>query len=265
MAHPQQQTFIKKISILFEKEILSSNRILEIGSQNINGSVREFFKHASEYVGVDIGCGKDVDLVIPGELLELPNSWADICISTECFEHAKNWVDIFKNMIRITKPSGLVILTFAGYLRPAHGTIDSDLESSPFTTNYYSNLGPDSLIEQIKLGYLFSEHGFMVNSENWDTYFFGVRSNAMLSEPSNWNAIEQRLCRAHGQLGQVMTQFAKSQNLCRIYEAKCSMYEDTISAYKNEVELYQKKLEEIVNSKSFRYTKPLRFMRKLFA
>jgi len=145
MAHPQQLAYFERIRELFAAAFADAENILEVGSQNINGTVRDLFPVHANYLGLDIGRGKDVDLVIPGELVELPDGWADISISTECFEHAKNWREILLNMIRITKPQGLILLTFAGKGRTAHGTLDSDSFSSPFTTTYYQNLGPDDV------------------------------------------------------------------------------------------------------------------------
>lgn len=205
MAHPQQVAYFERIRNLFATVFADAETILEVGSQNINGTVRDFFAAHVNYLGLDVGRGKDVDLVIPGELVELPDGWADICISTECFEHAENWRDILLNMIRITKPQGLILLTFAGKGRAVHGTIDSDIFSSPFTTTYYQNLGPDDIAKAIAIGKYFSRHGFEVDSSAHDTYFWGIRNSDNLTDPdSDWETLERRLVRAQGQLGQAV-------------------------------------------------------------
>ncbi len=38
--------------------------LLEVASQDIDGSVREYFPSNSNWLGIDIGPGKKVDLVI---------------------------------------------------------------------------------------------------------------------------------------------------------------------------------------------------------
>jgi len=206
MAHPQQLAYFERIRELFAAAFADAEDILEVGSQNINGTVRDLFPVHANYLGLDIGRGKDVDLVIPGELVELPDGWADISISTECFEHAKNWREILLNMIRITKPQGLILLTFAGKGRTAHGTLDSDSFSSPFTTTYYQNLGPDDVARDISIGKYFSRHGFEVDSMAHDTYFWGIRNSDNPADPdSNWETLERRLVRAQGQLGQAVS------------------------------------------------------------
>lgn len=61
MAHIQQFRFIN-----FLRESMpnyfNSKKALEIGSLNINGSVRTFFTNC-EYTGIDVAHGKDVDIV----------------------------------------------------------------------------------------------------------------------------------------------------------------------------------------------------------
>jgi glycosyltransferase involved in cell wall biosynthesis/SAM-dependent methyltransferase len=206
MTHPQQLAYFERIQDLFGSAFANAENILEVGSQNINGTVRDFFAANTNYLGIDIGKGKDVDFVIPGELVELPDGWADIAISTECFEHAENWKDILLNMIRITKPQGLILLTFAGKGRAVHGTLDSDVFSSPFTTTYYQNLAPDDVARDIAIGKYFLRHGFEVDSIAHDTYFWGIRNNDNPADPdSAWETLECRLVRAQGQLSQAVS------------------------------------------------------------
>ena len=209
MAHPEQRLFFEELAKRFSTHFQTAQTILEVGSQNINGSIRDFFSEQSTYLGIDIGPAQDVDLIIPGELIQLPTGWADISVSTECFEHAKNWKDVLANMIRVTKPTGLVILTFAGFGRATHGTLDSEPESSPFTVSYYKNLVPDDIYQAIQIGQYFSSHAFEVNSEAHDTYFWGIRNNQEIeAEPDSIRTLEEKLVRAQGQLGQSIEKIA---------------------------------------------------------
>jgi hypothetical protein len=149
-----------------------------------------------------------VDWVIPGELVELSDGWADIVISTECFEHCKGWDRVFMNMARILNSGGLFIFTSAGTGRATHGTIDSDEYSSPFTTSYYQNLDVDQVVDKIKLGSFFSLHGFEVNSTSGDLYFWGVRSDIAFDQIENhWATPLDRLARAQGQLSQAAARY----------------------------------------------------------
>ena len=87
MSHPTQQEFITYCLSRFSSLVLTSEKILEVGSQNINGSIKDYFpnQNKKKWVGLDVGTGIDVDHTIPGELIQLPNGWADISFSSECF------------------------------------------------------------------------------------------------------------------------------------------------------------------------------------
>lgn len=213
MAHKEQQEYFQRLSISLASHFTAATRVLEVGSQNINGTVRPIFPNAKEYIGVDLGMAPCVDWIIPGELVELPDGWADVTLSTECFEHCRDWQKVFINMIRITKATGLVIVTCAGVGRATHGTLDSDEYSSPFTTSYYKNLSADDIVSRIELGAYFESHGFEVNSVSKDLYFWGIRSGLPISEIDNyWEDPMARLSRAQGQLGQAAARHASLQS-----------------------------------------------------
>ena len=81
--------------------------VLEVGSQNINGTYRSLFRAASEYVGVDLIDGKDVDIVLD-KPYEYPfeDDTFDLIISGNFFEHCRHpWLAI-KEMYRVLKKGG---------------------------------------------------------------------------------------------------------------------------------------------------------------
>jgi SAM-dependent methyltransferase len=229
MAHPEQQSFFEQLAILFPDHFVDNVNVLEIGSQDINGTVRDFFQPDANYLGLDLGIAKGVDWTIPGELIELPDHWARVCISTECFEHAATWPQILLNMIRITQENGLLILSIAGHGRAGHGTVDSDLESSPWTTSYYKNLGPDDITEKIRLGHYFKRHGFQVNSEAGDTYFWGIRSAACVNTfDDGWQSPLDRLARAQGQLSQAVNRHNEMKAQLKEMKAQLKRSEEAL-------------------------------------
>ena len=105
MAHPEQQAFFEEQVKRFKAFFDAADTVLEVGSQDINGSVRSYFNKRSKYLGVDLGLAKGVDLVVPGQLLELPDGWADIAVTTECLEHAREWRGIRGGTPRDSRPS----------------------------------------------------------------------------------------------------------------------------------------------------------------
>lgn len=162
MAHAEQMYFFQNVKhfipIYFKKK-----KVLEIGSLDVNGSVRVFFEDC-DYTGLDIGPGKCVDIVCKGEDFSSVAGDYDVVVSTEVFEHTENWDLIFLNMLRLMKPDGLLIFTCASLGRPQHGTQFSFPDAAPHvsgTTDYYRNLTADDFRDAFKLDYWFSNHFFV--------------------------------------------------------------------------------------------------------
>lgn len=89
-------------------------RVLEVGSLNVNGTVRDVFQPmASEYIGIDMTEGKGVDIVMNAhDLLDKfgPESF-DIVICSETLEHDnKPWVTV-PQLHALLKPAGILIVT----------------------------------------------------------------------------------------------------------------------------------------------------------
>ena len=265
MAHKEQNDYFKYLSNRFSDEINKASNILEVGSKNLNGTVRDFFGEDTNYIGIDLSYGDCVDTVVPGELIQLPNAWADIVISTECFEHAENWDKIFLNMLRILKPGGLIFLTFAGFNRPTHGTIDCHEGSSPDTNNYYKNLGANDIAREIELGRYLIRHSFEINSISNDTYFWGIRSNDDFN--AEFIPLEDLVARARGQLGMQIEKNLNFKKYIDKLEVQIHQLENQINQLENQNDQLEDQIDqlesqnmEILSSKSWRLTKPLRYL-----
>lgn len=174
MSHPQQIDFIRSVRDRFP-QFFTGVDVLEVGSLDINGSVRRFFEDCS-YIGVDIAEGPCVDLVALGNELDFPDESFDVVLSCECFEHNPFWWETFLNMVRMSR--GLVVFTCATEGRQEHGTTASNPECSPLTVeagwNYYQNLTVNDFSD-IPMSDWFTDYGFTVNTESCDLYFWGVR------------------------------------------------------------------------------------------
>jgi SAM-dependent methyltransferase len=176
MAHVAQSNYIASVKARLP-QYFKGGRVLEIGSLNINGTVRGFF-NAEEYVGVDIGKGKGVDVVSSGHLYDSEKLF-DCCISCECFEHNPFWKETFENMIRLCKSEGLIIFTCATTGRPEHGTSRTTPADSPLTIwkgwEYYKNLTADDFTSSMNMSDLFSQWIFDDNPRSCDLYFCGIK------------------------------------------------------------------------------------------
>ena len=67
MAHIEVNSFLNSFISSIEP-FYKRPKVLEIGSYDVNGSVRSNFKHVQEYVGVDLIPGPSVDVVSKGHL-----------------------------------------------------------------------------------------------------------------------------------------------------------------------------------------------------
>jgi len=170
VSHPAQLEFVASLKAQFPDYFVRKN-VLEVGSLNINGSIRPFFEQCI-YVGVDLGAGADVDVVARGEDLAYPNRSFDVVASCECFEHNPAWVATLKNMIRMS--SGLVFFSCATTGRAEHGTRRTSPHDAPFCGDYYQNLTEQDFREAFDLSE-FRQYAFSTNDQAHDLYFWGVK------------------------------------------------------------------------------------------
>ena len=175
MSHPAQHDYIRYVKNKFPDQFLNK-QVVEIGSLNINGTVRIFFDKCY-YVGLDVDEGKDVDVVCEGQKFNAPNESFDVAISCECFEHNPEWVATFKNMYRLVRPGGMIIMTCATTGRAEHGTTRTTPQDSPLTIglgwDYYKNLTEKDFREHFNIESMFRNFEFL--SQNTDLYFYGIK------------------------------------------------------------------------------------------
>jgi hypothetical protein len=176
MAHLEQQEFFTHLRNQVP-EAFTDVAVLEIGSLDVNGTVRDFFD-SSDYVGVDVGPGPGVDVIGRGEELTYPDNSFDVTVSAECFEHNPEWVATFRNMWRMS--STHVIMTCATEGRAEHGTRRSQPSSSPLTLHwdYYKNLTVDDFTKHFDLEAMFETYFFDHNRDSCDLYFYGLKKGS---------------------------------------------------------------------------------------
>jgi ubiquinone/menaquinone biosynthesis C-methylase UbiE len=86
--------------------------ILDVGSMDINGTLREFVPDSSSYVGADRESGPGVDVIL-GNIKYLPfdHDSFDLVISTSCLEHDPQFWTTFYEMCRVVKRGGFIYLS----------------------------------------------------------------------------------------------------------------------------------------------------------
>lgn len=174
MSHYEQMNFILRLKYKFPQCFYECN-VLEVGSFNINGTIRIFFDKCN-YIGVDIDQGKCVDVVCEGQNLKYKDGFFDTSISCECFEHNPYWIETFKNMYRMTKNNGIIVITCATTGRLEHGTSRSKPEDALLLKwDYYKNLTEEDFKKEFCFDLMFSEYYFEVNDDSKDLYFYGIK------------------------------------------------------------------------------------------
>lgn len=161
-------------------------KVLEIGSLDINGSVRSFFPRTN-YTGVDVAAGPGVDEVCQGQLVGHPSGSFDVVISCECMEHNPFWVETVSNIFRLAKPGGLVIVSCATIGRAEHGTTRTSDTDSPLSIGigweYYRNISIAEFKRTFNLDYWFEDYLILPNWHHCDLYFVGVKKTSSNAGP----------------------------------------------------------------------------------
>jgi hypothetical protein len=99
--------------------------VLELGSRNINGSVRGLFAHcAPPYIGLDLVAGAGVDVVADAATY-IPAVKMQTVVCCEVFEHTPAAAQILDHIARqLLAANGLVIVTCATTGRLPHSARD---------------------------------------------------------------------------------------------------------------------------------------------
>ena len=109
----------------FKEEYIRGKSIIEVGSMDVNGSLRAIVESArpSEYIGVDFQMGPGVDQVCKAEELigKFGYNRFDGLICTEVLEHVEDWKNVIHNFKQIIKPGGILLITTVSSGYPYHG------------------------------------------------------------------------------------------------------------------------------------------------
>lgn len=133
----------------FIRRQVSHFSVLEIGSLDVNGNIRDLFA-GWDYLGIDRIEGNGVDVVADGATFDTSKRF-DVVVSCEAFEHAENWQAIVANVARLLRPGGYFFGTAAGPGRPPH-----KCDGNPLTDNseWYANIEPLVLAKSLESNHL---------------------------------------------------------------------------------------------------------------
>jgi len=95
--------------LFFETYVKDNNlNIVEVGSQDVQGSIRSLKPATATYTGYDYVEGPGVDHVISHPYqLPIEDNTVDVMISSSCYEHSSMFWMNFLEAMRVLKPSGV--------------------------------------------------------------------------------------------------------------------------------------------------------------
>lgn len=196
MAHKEQKNYLDRIKEKFP-EAFNGIKVLDIGSFDVNGNEEPWFDNC-DFIGLDIGPGKGVDVVCPANEYDAPDESFDTIISCECWEHNPFYKESIQNAVRMLKSGGYFIFTCATTGRPVHGTSTQDkidrekhvtaqgnssdnwvtmpnVFREDWDSEYYRNVTEEDIRSCIDLDKIFSSYEFEVETNHCDLYFWGIK------------------------------------------------------------------------------------------
>lgn len=89
---------------------IESKIVLDVGSFDVNGTLKPIFSNSKKYIGLDQFPGKNVDVVGSSHEIPLDDNSVDVTVSSSCFEHDNMFWITFKEMCRVLRPSGYIYI-----------------------------------------------------------------------------------------------------------------------------------------------------------
>lgn len=124
-------------------------RILDVGCGK--KPYQTWFGDVSEYVGLDVSPGPKVDVVVaPDELWPLANENFDTVLSTQVIEHADDLEFTLRQMSRVLRTDGTIILSFP-FLYNVHG--------APYDHRRFTHFGAPKLMQGYEILHLETQGG----------------------------------------------------------------------------------------------------------
>lgn len=214
--------------------------VLEIGSANVNGGLRDTKPDRATWIGVDLEPGPGVDVVVsPGQRLPFEDNYFDLVIASSVFEHDLKFWETISEMARVVKDDGLIYIN-----APSNGAF----HRYPFDAfRFYPDAGISflSIVKRYQHNALLRE-SFIASkdAEGWSDCVVVLSSGGATSTAYIHESEEVANLWKNG-VFQIETMTSNPE---------------TGSASHSELEAAMRANFELLNSKSWRYTKPFRIL-----
>ena len=85
--------------------------VLDVGSYNVNGSLKYLMPEAWKYIGLDIVPGPGVDVVMTDfTKFPVPSESVDLVVSVSCFQYVENPFKLMRQLYDCVKPGGMIFI-----------------------------------------------------------------------------------------------------------------------------------------------------------
>jgi len=108
--HPTAYENAEKFYEKYCKDNIENKTVLDIGSCDVNGTMKPIFNKCKKYVGLDQCGGNNVDIISSSHNVPISDESFDIIISSSCFEHDPLFWLTFQEMCRVIKPNGYIYI-----------------------------------------------------------------------------------------------------------------------------------------------------------
>lgn len=120
MSHKSVLDFGERV---ITKDMVTSKKVLEVGSYDVNGSLRPYIESLkpADYVGTDIELGPRVDQVVPvSDLIKVFGKASfNLVLCNEMLEHAEDWREAINQLKAVTQK--WLLITTRSEPFPYHG------------------------------------------------------------------------------------------------------------------------------------------------
>lgn len=116
------ESVMEYVAGAIERYGLATGRTLELGSADVNGSVRPLF--SGEYIGIDHSEAAGVDMVMSAAALTFDDASFDTVVSTSMLEHDPAFWRTLPEVARVLRPGGHLVLTTVATGFPYHNGPD---------------------------------------------------------------------------------------------------------------------------------------------
>lgn len=231
--------------------------ILEIGSYDVNGSLRSMQPVGSTWTGVDIEAGPGVDQVVEiGVPLPFQNNTFDIVIATSVFEHDPSFWKTLSDMARLVKDSGYIFIS-----APSNGIVHRfPLDCFRFYPD--ASISFLNIIDDVKKGSALTE-SFIGDQDNeglWNDFvaIFSMRESRPPRELVSRTEKHTNLWSKGYFQDSTFIESPEDKRKADRRAEQISLLESENKGLQSEINRLAADLEAIKKSKSWRLTSPLR-------